>query len=89
MLKKDGLGNLRLLLLFKTSRSLEAFRSRLEAAQDSDEILPPLVATTAMANTLSAVFNLILSNMIVFLEEASKEILGIVRILILHCTSEL
>lgn len=75
----DNLRNVRLLLLYGNSHSLEVFREfiiKKKSHGTSDRWTP----VTAMIDTLSAVFDVLLSDMILFLKEASKQISGIVRI---------
>ena len=84
----DNLRNLRLLLLYKKSRSLEGFCSKIEAGKVYDGTSNPWTPTIAMMDTLSITFGVFLSDMIVFLREASKQISEMVRILLFRSCFE-
>ena len=71
--------NPRLLLLHQTCDCLERFRSKVKALQDCDRTLIPWTPMTAMFETLYAVFGVLVSDMIMFLSEASEQISRIVR----------
>lgn len=76
----DDLHNLRLLLLYRNSHSLDVFRSKYNAKRESHGSSDLWMPATAMMDALSAIFDLILFDMILFLKEASKQISEIVRI---------